>query len=327
MPGVTKIVSARRGGSITATSLRRCLTITSRVRTRSSSRLCGLDSTDAAPCLARNWAGVPSSPGATQQAHQLIQVRQLVLHRCCGQHQQITGAEAACASLPDALRGLRSRCASSTITRSQLVSVSLPSSGSRRRGASDAMVTGRSRTPTRVGVDPDRAIVVGNPNFRSSSSRHWSTSPAGNHHQHLVGEPAHAELGQHQPGLDRLAEPHLVGAQACPGRPSAAAPSARPSPWIVERHEPQPRRRKASVEPSAVPRPGRRHRRSRTNRAAAVCHCAAAPAAGGRRTGPRWTCRPRRSCWSCGLPTTWLALDCAGRYRRPPTRPTTHADV
>jgi len=66
MPGVTKIVSARRGGSITATSLRRCLTITSRVRARSSSRLYGLDSTDAAPCLARNWAGVPSSPGATR---------------------------------------------------------------------------------------------------------------------------------------------------------------------------------------------------------------------------------------------------------------------
>ena len=42
------------------------LTITSLVRARSSSRLCGLDSTDAVPCLARNWVGVPSSPGATR---------------------------------------------------------------------------------------------------------------------------------------------------------------------------------------------------------------------------------------------------------------------
>src|SRR5260370_5829751 len=66
--GSTRSVSARRCGSSTLTSLRRCLIITSAVRFRSAATLLGSwpGAPEPAPWPARNCAAVPSSPGATR---------------------------------------------------------------------------------------------------------------------------------------------------------------------------------------------------------------------------------------------------------------------
>ncbi len=181
--GSTRSVSASRCGSSTLTSLRRCLIITSAVRFRSAGTFLGSWSgaAEPAPCAARNCAAVPSSPGATRLTISYKSCRRFSTgvavssSRCRDRSSRI--------SFPEALRGARTRCASSTMIRSHWSQVSADLSGSRRAAASEATATGRSALPatgSRPGISRSRPTrTVGTPNLRSSSSCHWVTSPAG----------------------------------------------------------------------------------------------------------------------------------------------------
>ena len=181
--GSTRSVSARRCGSSTLTSLRRCLIITSAVRFLSAATFLGSVSgaAEPAPCAARNCAAVPSSPGAT---------RLTISYRSCSRFSTgVAVSSSRCRdrssriSFPEALRGARTRCASSTMIRSHGSPVSVDLSGSRRAAASEASTTGRSAPAApasrRWAAGSRPARTVGIPNLRSSSSCHWVTSPAG----------------------------------------------------------------------------------------------------------------------------------------------------
>lgn len=84
-------------------------------------------------------------------------------------HGPVQLGEEARVGRPEALRGLRSRWASSMITTSHGRAVSAGLSGSRRAAASETITTGWS---VPVSHSPLLAIVAGSANFRPSSSRH-----------------------------------------------------------------------------------------------------------------------------------------------------------
>jgi hypothetical protein len=70
-------------------------------------------------------------------------------------------------------------------------------------------------------------------------------------HQHAVGQTAHAQLGQDQPGLDGLAEPHLIREDR--PAPHAAQHRLRGAELVVEGFERERRQGQEGVEAGLAP--------------------------------------------------------------------------
>jgi hypothetical protein len=149
---------------------------------------------------------------------QLVEILEPVLHRCRGEQQQVAGLQRAdeqsrrIARVAQPVRLIRDGQIPPHTRQSRLQRG--PASRGDRRQPDRLRPTALTVADEVRGVDrgqTELALQLLAPLLHQTSRRD---------HQHAVGQPAHPQLGQDQPGLDRLAETNLVSEDRSAAHPS-----------------------------------------------------------------------------------------------------------